>query len=89
MESFAHIIETGSIFDTLKTEKFYQLEPDDACINDNELSPVAKPISSVIKNNNIMQINKILEVYFLSKIEPINEYHDINAYEHFNSDFMI
>ena len=90
MESFWHILsKLRKYFRYLKNRKnFYQLEPDDACINDNELSPVAKPISSVIKNNNITQINKILEVYFLSKNRIINEYHDINAYEHFNSDFM-
>lgn len=84
-----YYINLGAIFKTLDIEKnFYPLKSPDACINDNKLSPVHKPISSMIKNCNMEQINKILKVFFLSKDRAINEYHHINAYNYFNSEFM-
>lgn len=69
-------------------QNFYNLKHYDACINNNEKSPVHSSKCSTLKNNNLNQINKIFEVFFLSKNRAINEYHDITAGEFFQSDFM-
>lgn len=69
-------------------ELIYNLKYHDACINDNLVGPVHNPIYATLKNNNLNQINKILEVYLLSKERAINNYHNITANDFFKSNFM-
>ena len=86
----------GTYYDNLSSimkdlnieDNFYKIENNDFCMNNHEVSHLTHPYSSAIKHNNINQLNRILEVFFLTKERAITEYHNITASEFFKSEFM-
>lgn len=82
-ESYTNFLKILTDLDVLKN--LYSFEKNDACLGYDLLSPYHNTIGSVIQNCNYTQINKLLTILFLSKDRALNDYHDINTYNYYNS----
>ena len=86
-ESYSNFLKILTDLDILKN--LYSFEKNDDCIGDNLTSPYGNTLTSVssniIKNCNYTQINKLLNILFLSKNRALNDYHNINTYNYYNS----
>lgn len=85
-ESYANFKKILIDLDILKN--LYPLHKSDACINNKLLSPAFHPLLAAFQNCNYQQINKMIQVLFLSKERAINEYHDVVASDYYKSYLM-
>lgn len=77
------LIETNII------KNFYSLKKDDTCINNKDIEPLNNPIRSIIKNCNIKEIARIINIIFLSKARAINEYHNVKANNYYYNSLLM
>ena len=68
--------------------------PLNACIISNDLADsgdltVVNMLRQIIKHGNLNTINKLLEIVTICKDRAINEYDNVNAYEHFEKNDII